>query len=46
MYFYKNILIHYGNIWFEMDSMSIKYPKSLVENVTSVFNAERISQNT
>jgi hypothetical protein len=31
---------------FEMDSMSIKYPKSLVENVTSVFIAERTSQNT
>jgi hypothetical protein len=29
-----------------MDSMSIKYPKSLVENVTSVFIAERTSQNT
>jgi hypothetical protein len=29
-----------------MDSMNIKYPKSLVENVTSVFIVERTSQNT
>jgi hypothetical protein len=29
-----------------MDSRSIKYPKSLVENVTNVFIVERTSQNT
>jgi len=29
-----------------MDSMIIKYSKSLLENVTSVFIAERISQNS
>lgn len=48
MYFYKNVL---NILWkyfvkFEMDSTSIKYPKSLVENVTNVFIVERTSQNT
>jgi hypothetical protein len=48
MYFYKivfNALYKYL-VKFEMDSMNIKYPKSLVENVTSVFIVERTSQNT
>jgi hypothetical protein len=48
MYFYKNV---FNTLWkylvkFEMDSMIIKYSKSLLENVTSVFIAERISQNS
>jgi hypothetical protein len=48
MYFYKK---KFNTFWkylvkFEMDSMIIKYPKSLLENVTSAFIAEMISQNS